>query len=194
MNSTYRSIRTTADAVWTNIVLKNRLNAELKSAAEEVDCLHDELPFSRIRQLHPARLHADFTRMLRGERESFAETATALGKMQEALNRVGFIPGRGSRLVASEPWRLTGEMDAAGVINDWVPCILELKVVDYIPQFVRAADAVQLLLYSISKHAGLVGGAALCALYVQPVHPFRAELRYIFNPERVFPLIRPLIA
>lgn len=194
MNSSFRSIRTISDTVWTNEALRYRLNAELKSAAEEVDCLHDELPFSRVWQFHPARLHADFTRMLRGEQAVFSGTTPALDKIQEALNRVGFIPGFGSRLVASESLRVTGEMDATGVIHSWVPCILEVKVVDYIPQFVRAADAVQLLLYSFCKHGGKVGDAALGAVYVQPVYPFRTELRFVFNPERAFPLVQPLFA
>lgn len=189
-----RSIHTLAKSVWNRPGLKHRLNAELRAAAEAFGSLPEAMPFARKKEIEASRLHADFTRMLRGDSCGFVENTPALANIEEVLGQVEFTSDGGSLTVASASLKVNGEMDASGFIKGWIPCILELKVVDFIPQFVRAADACQLLLYAFAKNHGRVDAAALGVVYVQPYAPFRTELRSIFNPERALPFVRELTA
>lgn len=192
MKST-RSIHTLAQSVRGNFELEKHINHQLWISAAKAGCLEDAVPPAGECTLCPARLHADFTRMLAGEPPRFAGHEIALQNLKRELEFLEFRPSEDrNRYVHAPSLGLVGQMDAVGEIDGY-DAIVELKVVNRIDRIPKPADAAQLLLYDLAWKSQ-VGGTVLVALYLQGAAPFRAESRIIVNPQALLPLVHQLAA
>lgn len=188
-----RSIHTIAKSIWDNSALKTKIDRQIWTTAKETATVAQKLPLVEHGGVCPARLHADFTRMMRGKNCEFPETIPAINNLRTTLRELGFTPNTKDRFCFSPQYGIAGEVDAHGVVDDCHPAIIELKVVRFLPQVVRAADAVQLLLYELA-HKGCIGSTMLIGLYVQPQAPFRTALRLVFEPKSLEPLVLEIAA
>lgn len=188
-----RSIHTLAKSVWDQDHLKNRFDRQIWASAEAIDCVAAPEPLADATGVCPARIHADFNRMTHGRAPHFPETTSALVNIRAELDRLGFVATPDNRYVFSEELNICGEMDALGLVDGHMPTIVELKVVRWLPQIVRAADTAQLVMYELAR-TGCTGRTMLVAVYVQPTGQFRAATRIVFDPEKLEPLVRELAA
>jgi len=187
-----RSIHTLAKTVWKLPRLKARFDQQIWAIARQHDFVANAEPVVDFGGVCPARLHADFSRMLDGVGPAFNETSTAISNLRTEVNRLGFVANPRNRYSSSSELGLSGNVDAHGHIDGY-PTILELKVVRFLPQIVRAADSAQLLLYDLARN-GTIGSTLLVALYIQPQGTFRAATRFVFEPKTLEPLVRELAA
>ena len=193
MSTNLRPIQPISRSVWDSKGIKHRLDRQIWANAEEIGCVAAPEPVALAEGVCPARIHADFSRMLRGHGPAFPETEPVLANLKAELDRLGFAADTHSRYVSSEELNLCGEVDAQGLIDGYAPALVELKVVRWLPQIVRSADACQLMLYELSR-SGRLDRSTLIALYVQPSGGFRATARIVFSPEKLEPLVRELAA
>lgn len=192
MTNPLRSISLLAKSIWENPAMKHRFDRRIRQTAEANDDREATYPVAEPGGVEAARIHADFARMLRGEAPKFPETAPALANLRRELDRYGFVANREPRHVASHELRVCGIPDATGTIDGY-DTFIELKVVRWLPQFCRAHELIQLMLYSMARH-GRAGDSLLIGLYVQPQAPFRTALRFVSNSRSFEPLVRQLAA
>jgi hypothetical protein len=193
MSSKLRAIQPIARTVWDRAALKTKIDQQVWENAKSVGCVAAPVPVASSSGICPARIHADFNRMLRGDGPAFPETAPALEKLKAELNRLGFVANNHSRYVYSEALGICGEVDAQGMVDGYMPAIVELKVVRWIPQVVRSADTVQLMLYELAR-SGRADSSTLIGLYIQPSGEFRTAARIVFEPKKLEPLVREVAA
>lgn len=192
MPRSHKSIHRLSVSVWGKPYFKDLIDRELWSGAREAECIHPQQPVDNRVTVWPSRLHADLSRVLKGEPVKFKETRAALAVVQEELNAIGFVPANGQRYVRSDELGVVGEIDADGFIDELGPVIIEVKCVRFLPQVARAADAAQLLLYSMARNPRQIDAPVLLVVYVQPAPPFRTAIRVVFNTETIAPIVRQL--
>jgi hypothetical protein len=192
MTTTLRPISLLAKSIYENPALKRRFDRQILNVAQSDETPEPVLPVVASGGVEPARIHADFNRMLRGASPKFPETAAALANLRRELDRYGFVANREAACVSSKELGVCGIPDATGVIDGY-PVIAELKVVRFLPQFARAHELIQLMLYSLARY-GKSGEALLIGIYVQPQAPFRTALRFVSNQRSFEPLVRMLAA
>ena len=190
-NPQLRPISLIAKSLWSNWSLKKRFDRELYTGAAEAGIIHDKSQPTQRRDLCYGRVHADFERMVGGRPAKFSENTVALQNIADVLLKIGFKQDDKDLTISSKALRLIGRMDAAGYLDGYMPSIVEIKVVNYIPQFVRAADAAQLLMYSLAQ--GTADKTILVVIYVQPTGSFKAEARFVANQSRLIPLVNELM-
>lgn len=145
-------------------------------------------------EIDPWLLHEDFARLCRGEKALCQDHLPALDSIKNVLDDLGFEPSQESLNVRDDSLMLMGEMDAIGRI-DGLTTIVELKVLPYIPRRARAADAAQLLLYSIARDAsGDRSEEVHLALYVLAGGPFTAVAHTIPEPAEIEPVVHLTLA
>lgn len=145
-------------------------------------------------EVDPWQLHEDFARLCRGEKALCPHHLPALASIKSVLDDLGFEPSQESLNVRDDSLKLMGEMDAIGLIDD-LTAIVELKVLPYIPRRARAADAAQLLLYSIARDsAGDRAEEVHIALYVLAGGPFTAVAHAIPEPAEIEPVVHLTLA
>lgn len=193
MSSKLRAIQPIARTVWDRAALKTKIDRQVWENAKSVGCVAEPVPVASSRGICPARLHADFNRMLRGDGPAFLETAPALAKLKAELDHLGFVADTRSRYVSSETLNLCGEVDAQGMIDGHMSAVIELKVVRWIPQVVRSADTVQLMLYELAR-SGRADSSILIGLYIQPSGEFCTAARIVFDPKKLEPLVLEIAA
>jgi len=193
MSPKLRAIQPISKSLWGSQEIKHRFDRQIWSSAEEVGCIAGPEPVAHSAGVCPARIHADFNRMLRGDGPAFPETAPALANLKTELDRLDFVADTQSRYVSSDELNICGEIDALGLIDGHMRALIELKVVRWLPQIVRAADSAQLVLYELAR-SGRVDRSTLIALYVQPSDGFHAATRFVFEPQKLEPLVRELAA
>jgi hypothetical protein len=194
MKTPLRSIHVLSQNIWQLPKFKRRMDKLIWEEAKLQEMVSEELPVENTVTVHPARLHADLTRMMEGRPAKFAESRAPLERIKEELVRFGFEPRKVIRSVWSDELGVTGVTDAEGVINGLYPALIELKCVRFIPQVIRAAESAQLILYSLSRKAADARSVTLAALYVQPCPPYRVGIRWVMNQNRLEPIVRELAA
>lgn len=187
-----RPISLLARSIWENPIMKRRFDRQIRQTAEENNDIEATHPVVERGGVEAARIHADFARMLRDEEPKFRETSPALANLRRELDRYGFVADREPRRVASDELRVRGIPDATGTIDGY-ETVIELKVVRWLPQFCRAHELIQLMLYTMARH-GRAGESLLIGLYVQPRPPFRTALRFVSSSRSFEPLVRQFAA
>lgn len=193
MSPKLRAIQPISKSLWGSQEIKHRFDRQIWSIAEEIGCVAAPQPVAPSDGVCPARIHADFIRMLRGDVPNFPETAPALANLKAELDRLGFVADTHSRYVSSDELNICGEIDAQGLVDGHRPAVIELKVVRWLPQIVRSADTAQIMLYELAR-SGRLDRSMLIALYVQPSGGFHAATRFVFEPQKLEPLVRELAA
>lgn len=199
MSIFYQPISYAARSLWGDERrdLKFRFDHALWSAAEEHDDVYDELPVSRGVELDCKRLHDEFEIVYEGGASADKEANEALQPAFTELAARGFKGRAGDRTVVLSKLGLRGEMDACGLIDNRMPCVLELKTVRFIPQVIRAADAAQLTLYGMGRfgeEAVAAHRVGLMVVYMQAIRPFRTGVRIVLEPRPLVPLAKDLSA
>jgi hypothetical protein len=194
MKTPRRSIHLISQNICQLPKFKRRMYTLIWEEAELQEMVSDELPMDNTVTVHPARLHADLTRMMEGQPAKFPESRAPLERIKEELMRFGFEPRKVIRSVWTDELGVTGVTDAEGVVNDLYPALIELKCVRFIPQVIRAAESAQLILYSLSRRSADPRPVMLAALYVQPCPPYRVGFRWVMNQNRLEPIVRELAA
>ena len=186
-----RQISIIAKSLWGNWQLKRKFDKDIYKEAENAGIVHDEIQATHRRDLCFGRVHADVERVRGGLPVRFSENKAAIENISLAMKRIGFSQDGRNLSVKSETLRLTGRMDAAGYLDGYVPAIIEVKVVNYIPRVPRSPDAAQLVMYAMAS--GVQDKAALVVIYVQPTGLFKAEARFVINQSRLVPLVNELM-
>ena len=194
MKTNRRGIHILSQSIWQQPETKNRMNEIIWRSAKEEDLIFEKEPVENRVTAHPARVHADFTRMLAGMPLKFPETRDVLKEIQAQLNEIGFVPVKEDRHVCSEELGIVGHIDAGGLIEGDVPVIIEVKSVRFLPQVVRASEAAQLMLYALARNEAQAGSMLLLAVYVQPAPPYRVGIRAVIDFEALEPIVRQLAA
>jgi hypothetical protein len=178
-------------------VLKHRFDHALWSAAEAHDNIHDVLPVSDGVGLDCHRLHDEFELVCEGSPSADKVANEALRPAFSELAKLGFKGQFGDRSVVVRQLGVRGQMDAFGLIDNRMPCIVELKTVRFIPQVVRAADSAQLTMYGMGRFgekAVTARRVGLMVVYVQAIRPFRTGVRVVSDPRPLVPLVKELNA
>ena len=194
MNPTHQFVRNCSDRVWGNPAIRSIISNHLERGMPE-PAAGQKLWVPGVRfEVDPRRLHSDFVRLCSGEKPQNSENIAALTSIKSVLDELEFEPSKESRNVRDDSLKLMGEMDAIGRIDN-LTTFVELKVLPYIPRRARAADAAQLLLYSIARDAaGDRSEEVHLALYILAGGSFTAVAHTIPEPADIEPVVHLTLA
>lgn len=182
----YQPIRTCSDRVWSRPALRTAVALGLTQPEDDLSLTTEFEPLrDDAFEVAPKDLHEDFTRWSQGLAPCQENNRVGLDAIVAELTDLGFAPSDESLSVRNRQLGIAGQMDAIGHIEGLVTFV-ELKVLPYLPDRVRAADAVQLLLYAIARNAeGNRDEELHLAVYVLAHAPFTVVAHFIPAPGRL---------
>lgn len=179
-------IRTCSDGVWSRPALRTAVALGLAQPGDDLSLTTDFEPLhDEAFEVAPKHFHEDFTRWSQGLKPCHEKNRVGLDAIVAELTDLGFAPSDESLSVRDRQLGIAGEMDAIGHIEGLVTFV-EIKVLPYLPNRVRAADAVQLLLYAIARNAdGNRDEELHLAVYMLAHAPFTVVAHFIPTPGRL---------